>query len=238
MSELKNGFEIEAFLKNKRSFQKPSNPVNIYAGKATSSYSDSPHPDLHQLLRRQRDMICDETGLPVYRVANSKTLEELVLFLPQTYQELGQISGFGQIRIKQFGERFLSIISNFCEEHNIMGNMEIKPAKKEKKEKSSIVKTDTKLVSFTMYKEGKNVEEIAATRNMTADTIIGHLTYWIGSGDLNINELMTAKKQITIKQAIEKFGTESLKPIVENNSDAGVTYGDVRMVLASIKAPL
>jgi cell fate (sporulation/competence/biofilm development) regulator YmcA (YheA/YmcA/DUF963 family) len=238
MSELQNGFEIEAFLKNKRSFQKPSNPVNIYAGKATATYSDSPHPELHQLLRRLRDIICDETGLPVYRVANSKTLEELVTFLPQSNQELAQISGFGQIRIKQFGERFLSIIGNYCEEHNMHGNMEVKPAKRERKEKSSVVKTDTKLVSFTMYKEGKNVEEIAATRNMTADTIIGHLTYWIGSGELNINELMTAKKQITIKQAIEKFGTESLKPIVENNSDAGVTYGDVRMVLASMKAPL
>jgi uncharacterized protein YpbB len=118
------------------------------------------------------------------------------------------------------------------------GNMEVKPAKRERKEKSSIVKTDTKLVSFTMYKEGKNVEEIAATRTMTADTILGHLSYWIGSGELDINELMTAKKQISIKQAIEKYGTESLKPIVENNVDAGVTYGDVRMVMASMKAPL
>jgi hypothetical protein len=238
MKGLQNGFEIEAFLKNKRSFQKPSNPVNIYAGKATASYSDSPHPELHQLLRRLRDLICDETGLPVYRVANSKTLEELVTFLPQTNQELAQISGFGQIRVKQFGERFLNIISNYCEENNMHGNMEVKPAKRERKEKSSIVKTDTKLVSFTMYKEGKNVEEIAATRTMTADTILGHLSYWIGSGELDINELMTAKKQISIKQAIEKYGTESLKPIVENNVDAGVTYGDVRMVMASMKAPL
>lgn len=237
MDGLQNGFDIEAFMKTKRSFQKPSNPVNIYAGKATSSYSDSPHPELHQLLRRLRDLICDETGMPVYRVANSKTLEELVTFLPQSNQELAQISGFGQVRINQFGQRFLSIISNYCEEYNIMGNMEVKPAKRERKEKSNVVKTDTKKVSFTMYKEGKNVEEIAATRSMTTDTIIGHLTYWIGTGELDINKLMSAKKQITIKQAIEKFGTESLKPIVENNTDAGVTYGDVRMVIASMKAP-
>jgi hypothetical protein len=235
---LQNGFEIEAFMGNKRSFQKPSNPVNIYAGKATASYSDSPHPELHQLLRRLRDLICDETGLPVYRVANSKTLEELVTFLPQSNQELAQISGFGMVRVKQFGERFLSIINNYCEENNMHGNMEVKPAKRERKEKNNDVKTDTKQVSFSLYKEGKNVEEIAATRSMTADTIIGHLTYWIGSGELDINELMTSKKQITIKQSIEKYGSESLKPIVENNVDAGVSYGDVRMVLASMKAPL
>ena len=238
VDELQNGFEIELYLKNKRSFQKPANPVNIYAGKATASYSDSPHPELHQLLRRLRDLICDETGLPVYRVANSKTLEELVTFLPQTNQELAQIGGFGQIKVKQFGERFLSIISNYCEENNMHGNMEVKPAKRERKEKSNDVKTDTKLVSYTMYKEGKNVTEIAATRSMTADTILGHLSYWISTGELDINELMTAKKQITIKQAIEKFGTESLKIIVDNNVESGVTYGDVRMVMAGMKAPL
>ena len=238
VDELQNGFEIELYLKNKRSFQKPANPVNIYAGKATASYSDSPHPELHQLLRRLRDLICDETGLPVYRVANSKTLEELVTFLPQTNQELAQIGGFGQIRVKQFGERFLSIISNYCEENNMHGNMEVKPAKRERKEKSNDVKTDTKLVSYTMYKEGKNVTEIAATRSMTADTILGHLSYWISTGELDINKLMTAKKQITIKQAIEKYGTESLKIIVDNNVESGVTYGDVRMVMAGMKAPL
>ena len=238
VDELRNGFEIELYLKNKRSFQKPANPVNIYAGKATANYSDSPHPELHQLLRRLRDLICDETAMPVYRVANSKTLEELVTFLPQTNQELAQISGFGMVRVKQFGERFLSIISNYCEENNMHGNMEVKPAKRERKEKNNDVKTDTKLVSYTMYKEGKNVTEIAATRSMTPDTILGHLSYWISTGELDINELMTAKKQITIKQAIEKYGTESLKIIVDNNVEFGVTYGDVRMVMAGMKAPL
>ena len=238
VDELRNGFEIELYLKNKRSFQNPANPVNIYAGKATASYSDSPHPELHQLLRRLRDLICDETAMPVYRVANSKTLEELVTFLPQTNQELAQISGFGMVRVKQFGERFLSIISNYCEENNMHGNMEVKPAKRERKEKNNDVKTDTKLVSYTMYKEGKNVTEIAATRSMTPDTILGHLSYWISTGELDINELMTAKKQITIKQAIEKYGTESLKIIVDNNVEFGVTYGDVRMVMAGMKAPL
>jgi len=235
---LQNGFDIEVFLKHKRSFQKPANSVNIYAGKATASYSDSPHPALQQQLRKQRDLICDETGLPVYKVASSKTLDELILFLPRTHQELAEISGFGQIRIKQFGDRFLSIICDYCDEHNIAGNMEIKPAKKERKSKDNNVKTDTKEVSFSMYKEGKNIEEIAATRNMTANTILGHLSYWIEIGELDINNLISSKKQITIKQAIEKYGTESLKPIVENNAADDITYGDVRMVLASMKLPL
>jgi ATP-dependent DNA helicase RecQ len=176
--------------------------------------------------------------LPVYKVASSKTLDELILFLPRTHQELAEISGFGQIRIKQFGDRFLSIICDYCDEHNIMGNMEIKPAKKERKSKDNNVKTDTKEVSFSMYKEGKNIEEIAATRNMTANTILGHLSYWIEIGELDINNLISSKKQITIKQAIEKYGTESLKPIVENNAADNITYGEVRMVLASMKLPL
>ncbi len=235
MEYLQNGFEIETYLKHKRSFVKPAPVVNVYAGQTTNTNADSPHPELHQLLRKKRDLICSEKNAPIYMVANSKSLDEMAKFLPQTFEELNMISGFGPAKTKQYGETFLTIINQYCEDFNLHSNMEGKPDKKVRKEKNNDVKTDTKVVSFTLYKEGKNIEEIAATRSMTFDTITGHLTYFVGSGELDINELMPAKKQIIIKQAIEKLGSEKLKPIVDENTAAGVTYSDVRMVLASMK---
>ena len=232
----RNGFTVIEFLLHKRRFIKASGmPVNIYAGKTNgSSNPDNPHPELYQLLKKQRDIICNETGLPVFRVANSKTLDELAKFLPQTFQELGLINGFGHIRVKQFGEQFLSIISNYCEENNLHGNMEIKPLKKERKSKQSEVKTDTKTLSYTLYKDGKPITEIAAERNLSIGTIEGHLAFFVGTGELDINHFVSEEKQVLINASIEKNGSESFKLIIEDLKQQ-VSYSEVRMVVANLK---
>lgn len=231
-----NDFKVNEYLSIKRSFIRPMLPVNIYAGKSTNSYSDSPHPELHQLLRKKRDEICDKKGVAIYMVANSKSLEELVKYLPQTFDELNQISGFGPGKTRQYGETFLTIINNYCEENNLHCNMEAVQVKKVRKEKSVPVpdKINTKLISFTLYKEGKNISQIAIERNFSMATIEGHLAHYMGLGELDINEFIPKARQLLIKTSIEKNGIESFKTIVEDCKQQ-VSYGEISMVAACIK---
>jgi hypothetical protein len=238
----KNGFTAAAFQQHKIQYVKPQAPVNIYAGKTTAALAtaDNPHPLLHQQLRKLRDTICEETSLPVYRVANSKTLSELCQYLPQTYQELAQISGFGQVRVKQMGERFLSIISEYCDAQNLHSNMMAKMLKKEKtekkgtgtpKDKSGMETSNTRTQSLQLFLAGKSIAEIATERNFAVSTIEGHLSHFIGRGELDVNRIISADKQQQILQGFEKYGTESLKPIVES-SNHSISYGEARMMLA------
>ena len=64
---------------------------------------ESPHPVLHQQLRRLRDSICAKKDLPVYYVVTGKTLDEMACYLPQTLDELEKISGFGKAKIENYG---------------------------------------------------------------------------------------------------------------------------------------
>lgn len=115
-------------------------------------------------------------------VCGTISLEQMANYLPQTLQALDKISGFGKIKLKQFGNDFTFIIQNYCEQNNIEPVAEMMPEKKVIKAKSKKQKPDTKKLSFGLYKEGKTIVEISKERNLSPTTIEGHLAYFIESG--------------------------------------------------------
>jgi hypothetical protein len=231
----RDGFLVDQYLKQKRSFTKPVLAVNAYAGKSTQAHTKSPHPELYKLLRQKRDRICEEKTVPVYLVAGSATLEEMALYLPQTVNELNQISGFGPAKTKQYGDAFLSIIIEYCALHDLHTNIEAKPIKIKRSKKAAEIKTDTKNVSFNLFKEGKTIEQIALNRNMTIGTIESHLSYFVGLGEIDISTIVSSSKLEQIKSSVEKFGLASTKEIKESLPEH-FTYGEIRMVVASLKS--
>ena len=239
LQQTEHGFTIDAYLIQKRNCTKPTFIVNVYAGKTAISNSDSPHPMLHKLLGQKRNAICIEKNVPIYMVISSKAIDELALYLPQTYDELKQITGFGTAKVKQYGQDFLSIINQYCEENNFHSNMELKPekAKRKEKERTTVAKEkkpNTKDESFKMYESGMTISQIAMERNMAISTIEGHLANFIETGKIDIDTFVTADKQQLIREAIDKNGIESFKTIVEYCKQQ-VSYGEVRMVAATIK---
>jgi len=62
----------------------PSFMVNAYAGKSSNGYKHNTHPDLYDALKDLRDEICEQSGDPIYMIANSKSLEEMATYLPQS----------------------------------------------------------------------------------------------------------------------------------------------------------
>jgi len=160
-------------------------------------------------------------------------------YLPQTYDELSLISGFGKVRTHQYGEAFLSIINTFCEENNLHTNMDAMPLKsgairEKKKEKADGVKVNTKMVSFILFKEGKSVADISVERALTVGTIEHHLAQFVGTGELEIGKLVSPLKQQIIQAAIIEYGDEVHKTIMQNIS-TDITYGQVKIYLAHIK---
>ena len=114
-----------------------------------------------------------------------------------------------------------------------MAGKEANP-KRERKEKATEEKTDTKTFSFNLFKEGKSVAEIAKERNLTVNTIEGHLAWFVGNGEIDINQLVSSQKQILIKEAAKIHGSMSLKTLIDN-LPADVSYGEIRMVMAADK---
>jgi hypothetical protein len=225
-------FETEAYHHRKKEFVLPSFNLNVYAGTAKQR-TESPHPLLHHKLRKLRDNICSKKDLPIYIVAGTNTLDEMARYLPQSLTELRKISGFGDAKIEQYGQLFLDIIVEYCKEKNLTSLIHKKNPKRERMTKpgDKKPKIDTKAESFRLYKDGKSVEEIAKERNLTLQTIEGHLALYVQSGEIKISELVSREKIELIEPVVRNFAGGSITPIKEKLGSS-IGFGEIRLMLA------
>ncbi len=233
----KQPFSVTSFLEHKLKYAQPRFNITIYGtGKAQSS-SDIPNTELYEELKHWRNDICERSNLPIYIVANQATLKEVATYLPLTKKDLLLLSGFGKAKVDKYGDEILAIVENYCRNNNLQTNISAKAAnpKRERKEKFNEVKTDTKTLSFQLFKEGKPVSEIAKERNLSISTIEGHLAWYVGSGEIDINKLVSLEKQLLIKAAVKTHGYQSHK-ILKDNLPDNISYGEIRLVLASTKS--
>ncbi len=231
---LKEGFNIEEFNQRKLRFVLPAISFNAYAG-ATQKRADSPHPALHQQLRKLRDAICSRKDLPIYIVAGSNTIDEMAMYLPQTLTELRKISGFGDAKIQQYGQQFLDVILEYCTNNKLPSLIHEKSPKRERKERTGPAKKkgDTHAETFKLYKEGQAVADIAKARNLTIATIETHLAKFVRRGDIKIEELVSREKIVIIESAVKEYTSGSITPIKQKLGN-DVSFGEIRLVMAGL----
>lgn len=234
----KQSFSVTGFLQHKLKYALPKFNITCYAANKNQiiTSGDLPNVELYNTLKRWRDLVCKDEGLAVYMVANAATLTELCTYLPLTKKDLLQISGFGKAKVDKYGDDVLAAIESFCQQYDIETNMAAKllNPKRERKEKNSTPKVDTKFASFELYKSGKTIQEICAERNLVKSTIEAHLAHYITEGEINIDELVTKQKQHLIKDAVAIHGSLSHKTLIDN-LPKDISYGEIKMVLAVLQ---
>ena len=98
------------------------------------------------------------------------------------------------------------------------------------KEETRPPKGHTKVLSLQLFRQGKTIEEIAAERGLSPTTIETHLTLFIPTGEVTIDELVPPEKIDPILQAIEQTSLPSLVAIKHKLSD-DFTFGEIKAVL-------
>jgi ATP-dependent DNA helicase RecQ len=110
-----------------------------------------------------------------------------------------------------------------------------KSPKRERKERTGPAKKkgDTHAESFRLYKEGKSIADIAKERNLTSNTIEGHLAKFVRCGDISIHELVSREKFILIESALKEFDGTSVTPLKQKLGE-GISYGEIKLVMAGL----
>ena len=238
MQYCKQPFSVTGFLQHKLKYIQPRFNITCYASENAETKSDTSNAELYETLKRWRNIICKENDLPIYMVANQATLQEIATYLPLTKKDLKRISGFGKAKAEKYGDEILEAVESYCERNNLDTNMAVLPLKAGKEqttiEKNATAKTDTKTISFNLYKEGKKISEIATERNLAVGTIESHLISFVAKGEIMILELVPADKRKLILDAAAKYGTLSHKTLIEN-LPSNITYNEIKMVLAAEK---
>jgi len=193
-------------------------------------------PQLLKQLRSVRQEFAERENVPAYVIVADNALAELAMYLPQNFDELKHISGFGDFKVAKYGAAFLDQVKTFSNNKGLSSKMHFKKPKREKKERTSgPAKGGTQQISYEMYRQGTSIADIAAQRNLQASTIESHLATYVGLGELDIFEMVPKAKLAKIMEAIKMTGqTVAIKPVKDLLSDE-YNYGEIRMALEYYK---
>ena len=77
-----------------------------------------------------------QENVPAYIIFSDATLLELATYLPQTEQEIRQISGFGDIKLAKYGKPFLNVVMDYCARKGLASKISEKIPKRERSKKA------------------------------------------------------------------------------------------------------
>jgi hypothetical protein len=238
---IKDEFTVEQYFAVKRTFVAPTFQVNAFAGTNPSKKTDARFPILFFRLSDCRRNICEKADIPPYNVVSTQGLTEVATFLPQTANDLLKLSGFGPSNVSKYGQQFLDIVHQYCDEHDLESLMYEKADKKSKKSgknigtqnkfatSSSSSKPDTKKITFDMYKQGLTIDEIAKQRNYATSTIKVHLAHYVKQKELPLNDFVTPAQQA---QILELLKTTTSFSDIHTKLRGEVGYAEIGMVVS------
>ncbi len=114
-----SGLKREGAYVGIRKVEKSKIPVSVQKKKKARSTDalTSAGYKLFERLRELRLAIAREEGMPPYIVFSDKTLINMCAKLPEKEEEMLEVSGVGENKLRKYGERFLREISAFLEEN-------------------------------------------------------------------------------------------------------------------------
>ncbi len=186
--------------------------------------------ELLRQLKQLRTTIADSAAVAAYMVLSDASLQELATYLPQTTEELHNISGFGELKMQRYGDDFLKIIQAYCKDFGIESKMNLKPQKRKRKKTTSSSAGASQKESLALFKDGNSITQIAELRGLNPTTIESHLAQFVGSGELALNDMVSEDKHLVINKAIAEVGMERLKPIKELVGNH-ISYAEIKAVV-------
>ncbi len=212
-----------------------SAPVNITIAKEPVIYQQFAYEkELFEKLKKLRNQVAHEENVPAYLIFSDSTLLDLSTYLPLSADDLSNISGFGAFKIERYGRQFLELIQDYCTEHALGSKIELKQPKKIRRTTAPKERpSDTKRMSYELYKAGNAIEEIAAERQLSVSTIETHLSFYVSTGELDIDTVVPIDKQELIKKAAMQYGRLSLK-LLKDNLPEEISYAEIKMTLAHL----
>ena len=209
--------------------------VKIKEEKRASLVSDVQHEyfrDLFDDLKRVRTALARGENVPPYVIFSDATLIEMATYLPLSIEEMRKISGVGDLKLDKYGRGFLYDIRNYCKRKQLQSRIDLKLPKRERKvrTKRGPHGDDTYTVSLKMFRSGHSIGEIAIARGLALSTIENHLTRFIPTNEIKLEELVPADKIERIRNAFIELETDGgIGPVKEFLGD-DYSYLEIRAV--------
>jgi ATP-dependent DNA helicase RecQ len=187
---------------------------------------------LFTILREVRRQIASEEHVAPFIIFSDVSLNDMCRKYPCTPREFLNVSGVGEHKLRKFGDRFIAATREYVAQNNI--KVQVFNVAEQPRQRQSSVKEPqkhTSIITYELFCEGKSVGDIATERELSQDTIEGHLLdCYIKGMPVDYRFVNSPELEPLIIDAINKCGTEKLKPIKELLPQE-VTYTAIRFVI-------
>jgi DNA-binding transcriptional ArsR family regulator len=226
LKDCSGGFDTQRYLgvKARACIEKIELKSHKRAGEG-AALSSLTHPELYFSLKKWRDAMAFRQDVPVYRILPQKALAGIANSLPTTSAGLQKVKGLGKKKIKAFGPDIYRIIAEYCSKYELPMTEWAEEVKETKPPK-----TDTRRLSFDLFRQGLSISEIAMQRGYSPQTIEGHLAVFVGEGLLDVYELVNPDKVSIIKDYF-RHTTERSLALAKMKLGEDVTWAELRFVL-------
>ena len=205
--------------------QEPEERVKKAGKKSDLEYNHA----LFALLRQKRKEMADEAGVPPYVIFSDRTLIEMAAYYPQSVTSLLNISGVGQVKLRQYGDAFLEVIRSYCEKHDLQETQKEKPREKSDSSRRYVLVAEA-------FNAGETIQSLIERYRVTAGTIIDHLARYLAAGntlrngaDLESLAAASPEQKQAAFAAFDEFGATFLKPVYDRLNGT-IAYDDLKIL--------
>ena len=218
--------------------------------------------ELFQELRALRTQIASRRGVPPYVVFGDVTLRQMAAYFPQSRDSLSRIHGVGSVKLDQYGDEFLAVITEYAQARNLTDRMpalqtgfERQPSairsrlaklgidtpedgqssSEEQIENPSVArKESTYGRTRRLLAQGFSIEQAADERDLSENTIVAHIEALVQNG-ISVDlrpHLPPEERTERIKAAFELGGLDTSLTPVKKALGDDCTYNEIRLVRA------
>lgn len=195
--------------------------------------------NLFIILKDLRKQIAENHNIPPFIVLPDKSLQQMSTYYPLNMENMLKIHGMGMTKFENYGEIFISEISKYVKQNNIVvpedNNLISKDESSIKDDSYTNAKVNTVAITYDMFTTGLTPKEIADKRNLTIRTVEQHL---LKCYELNMNidltNLVQSIYEQEIYEKIELIGFEKLRPL-KDSLPSEVSYFDINYYLIKYK---
>lgn len=189
---------------------------------------------LFEYLRSIRKQLAEAENVPPFVVFSDQTLRSISLTMPVTHEEFREIKGIGDHKLQKYGDIMIEHIIKFkTNQHELSIGEDSNTAEldtnREKRVKKSV--ENSHLLTLDLWKSGLTIKEIAKERELNVQTVENHLLR-CGEEELIVDWSIFLKpeEQAMISDAIQKVGSDKLKPIKEELPDE-ISYFMIKVAI-------
>ena len=189
--------------------------------KATAKTKKAVTPDeeLFELLRSLRTQLAKASNIPPYLVFSDASLKEMSSEKPINQNQMLEISGVGKTKWQTYGPQFLSVIQEYTGE-----------SKNDPTDSDTSSKTDSKVRTINLFKEGISIHDIAQRRNLSISTILGHIIQTAPQEGVDYSSIVSTSEIDRIKEWTEQNEFKGLKDVFVGMNEE-LDYNKIRLAL-------